>query len=66
VTTTTEISIVTGERYIVEGEAADVERMILNAARGSIMELAWMIEAQTGERLGINPEWVVMLRALAP
>lgn len=61
----TEITVVGGDRYRVEGEVKDVERLILDAARGSIMELAWMIEADTGERIGINPESVVMLRALS-
>ena len=42
------------------------ERLILDAARGSIMELAWMVEAETGERLGINPACVVTLRATVP
>ena len=53
----------TGERYHVEGDARDVERIILDAARGSIMQLAWFTEAETGQDLGINPEHVVMLRA---
>ena len=53
-----------GDRYRVEGDAKQVERMILDAARGSIMELAWMVEAESGERIGINPESVVMLRAI--
>ena len=66
VSTTTEITVVGGERYRVEGDAKDVERLILNAARGSIMELAWMVETRTGERIGINPECVVMLRAIDP
>lgn len=52
-----------GARYVVEGATRDVERLILNAARGSIMEFAWLVEAQTGERLGINPECVMVLRA---
>ena len=64
--TTTEITVVGGERYRVEGDAKDVERLILNAARGSIMELAWMVETRTRERIGINPECVVMLRAIDP
>ena len=63
VTRITEIILVTGDRYSVEGEVKDVERAILDAARGSIMELAWLVEAETGERIGINPESVVMLRA---
>jgi hypothetical protein len=61
---TTEITVLTGDRYRVKGDATDVERMILNAARGSIMELAWMTDADTGERVGINPECVVALRAV--
>lgn len=65
-TPTTEITVITGDRYRVEGDATDVERMILDAARGSIMELAWMVEADTRERIGINPECVVALRAVRP
>ena len=61
---TTEITLLGGDRYRVEGEARDVEQLILDAARGSIMEFARLIEAETGERLSINPESVVMLRAI--
>ena len=46
-----------------DGEAKDVERVIRDAARGSIMQLAGMTDAQAGEPLAINPECVVMLRA---
>ena len=60
----TEITVVTGDRYYVEGEVNDVEQAILNAARGSIMQLAWLIEAETRDDLAINPEHVVLLRAL--
>jgi hypothetical protein len=56
--------VVGGDRYRVEGDAKDVEKMILDAARGSIMQLAWLVEVQTGERIGINPECVVTLRAI--
>jgi hypothetical protein len=62
-TPTTEITLVDGARYRVEGDAKAVERTILDAARGSIMELAWLTEVESGEQLGINPEYVVMLRA---
>ena len=65
-TSVTEITFLTGERCRVEGEAKDVERLILDAARGSIMQLAWLTDADAGEPLAINPECVVMLRALAP
>lgn len=60
----TEITVLGGERYRVQGAATDVERLILNAARGSIMEFAWLVEIKTGERIGLNPESVVMLRAV--
>jgi hypothetical protein len=63
VTPVTEITVVTGERYRVEGDVRDVERRILDAARGSIMELAWLVETETGNRLGVNPECVVIVRA---
>jgi hypothetical protein len=64
-TSTTEITVVTGERYRVEGDAKDVERIILDAARGSIMEFAWLVDAETGEDFAVSPERVVMLRAVA-
>lgn len=64
-TTATEITLLGGERYRVEGDAGTVERAILDAARGSIMELAWLVETDTGERIGVNPECVVMLRAVS-
>ena len=63
-TATTEITLVTGDRFCVEGASKDVERLILDAARGSIMQLAWLTEAESGESIGVNPECVVMLRAL--
>jgi hypothetical protein len=66
VTSITEITFLTGERCRVEGEAKDVERLILDAARGSIMQLAWLTDAHAGEPLAINPSCVVMLRALKP
>jgi hypothetical protein len=60
----TQITVLGGERYRVEGRAKDVERLILDAARGSIMQFAWLTDAETGDSVGINPECVVMLRAL--
>jgi hypothetical protein len=59
---TTEIILTSGTRYSVEGEASDVEAAILAASRGSIMELAWLIDVETGDRVGVNPAFVVALR----
>jgi uncharacterized protein YlzI (FlbEa/FlbD family) len=63
-TTTTEIFLVTGERYRVRGEVKHVERTILDAARGSIMQLAWLIEVPSGTELAVNPEHIVAIRAV--
>ncbi len=62
---TTEITVLGGDRYRVEGEAEAVAGVILDAARGSLMDFAWVTEAKTGERVGFNPEHVVMLRAVS-
>jgi hypothetical protein len=62
----TELTITGGQRLRVEGDPHDVEAAILSAARGSIMELAWMTEADSGQRIGINPDHVLMLRAVEP
>jgi hypothetical protein len=64
-TSTTEITVVTGERYRVESNVKAVERIIVDAARGSIMQLAWFVEAETGEDLAVNPDCVVTLRTVS-
>ena len=64
-TTGTEIVVTGGERITTEEATKVVESAILSAARGSIMELAWVTDAQTGQRVGINPDHVVTLRELA-
>ena len=60
---TTEIILVTGDRYCVRGDSKSVERIVLDAARGSIMQLVWLVEAETGKDLAVNPHHVVILRA---
>jgi hypothetical protein len=60
----TEITLLGGDRLRVAGDAKDVEAAILAAARGSLMELAWVTEAQTGQLIGVNPDHVMLLRAL--
>jgi hypothetical protein len=62
VTSITELTVVGGDRYRVAGDLQEVERQILAAARGSIMEFAWLVESETGERIGINPDHVVLVR----
>jgi hypothetical protein len=64
-TPTTEIQLQSGERLQVEGDAQDVEATILAAARGSIMQLAWFTEVQSGDAVAVNPDHVVLLRVAA-
>jgi hypothetical protein len=60
----TEITLLGGERHRVDGDVKKVEQLILDAARGSIMQLAWLTDLQTEEPLGVNPEHVMTLRAV--
>lgn len=62
--TDTEIVLTGGERLRVEGDAKRAETAIVSAARGSILELAWLTEARTRRRVGLNPDHVLMIRAL--
>jgi hypothetical protein len=62
-TTSTEIVLVSGTSCRVEGKAEDVEKQILDAARGSLLELVWLTEAESGQRIALNPAHVVLLRA---
>jgi hypothetical protein len=65
-TSTTEITLVTGDRYRVDGDVKRVERTILDAARGSIMQLAWLTDVETRDDVAVNPEHVILVRALRP
>ncbi len=55
--------MVGGERLLVKGGPRDVEAAVLAAARGSLMELAWVPDADTGQLVGVNPDHVVLIRA---
>jgi len=57
--------MVTGERYELRGAPEQVESAILSAARGSLLEFAWLEEAASGQVVAINPAHVVSLRAVA-
>jgi hypothetical protein len=65
-TATTEIVLVTGDRHRIEGSPKEIERTILDAARGSLMQLAWLTEAETRQELAVNPDHVVLLRSAGP
>jgi hypothetical protein len=57
-----EIQLVAGPPVVVEGDVRSVEAALLAAARGSIMELAWLNLSGSGEPVGVNPDHVVALR----
>jgi uncharacterized protein YlzI (FlbEa/FlbD family) len=59
---TTEVTVIGGERFVVDGSPQEAEKRIVAAARGSIMELVWFTETATGEPLALNPEHVVAVR----
>ncbi len=62
-TSVTEIILVGGDRLRVHGDTKEIEKLILSAARGSIMEFAWVTDVQTGQLVGLIPDHVVLLRA---
>ncbi|HXB17063.1 MAG TPA: hypothetical protein VNV44_15110 [Solirubrobacteraceae bacterium] len=55
----TEILVVGGKSFRVRGAAEDVEAKILEAARGSILELVWLEEAEAGRPVALNPAHIV-------
>ena len=59
----TEITLVTGARFEVDGTPEEVEAEIVAAARGSMMQLAWFTDSAGGGSLGVNPAHLVLLRA---
>ena len=61
---TTELTLVTGERYLVSGDREQVEKAILAAARGSLMQFAWLEEVDGARPLGVVPGHVVSLRPM--
>ena len=62
----TEVTLLGGECHRVNGDPKTIERLILDAARGSIMQFAWLTDARTAEPVGVNPEHVMTLRGLGP
>jgi hypothetical protein len=54
------MTLVTGERFDVQGSLEQVEAAIIAASRGSIMQFAWLTDLG-GEKFGVNPGSVVSL-----
>ena len=62
----TEILVVGGQHFRVRGTPKDVEAKILDAARGSILELVWLIEAGAGTSVALNPAHIVAVSGPTP
>ena len=60
----TAVTVLTGRRYEIRGSPDTVEAAIVGASRGSIMQLAWFTEAESGRAIAINPNHVVALEAI--
>lgn len=59
----TDILVVGGQRFCVRGAPEEVEVKILEAARGSILQLACLTEAESGSYLALNPAHIVAVSA---
>ena len=60
----TAVTVVTGQRFEIQGSPETVEAAIVGASRGSIMQLAWFTDAASGRSVAVNPLHVVALEAL--
>jgi hypothetical protein len=59
---TTTLLLATGETLELNGELDEVAKALENAARSSAGTLAWLEQAGDGQRFGVNPGHVVMIR----
>jgi hypothetical protein len=59
-----EIKTVNGDVIAIEGSLSEVEKDLSDAARSGSSRFAWLTEAGTARRIGINPDHVVSLRQI--
>jgi hypothetical protein len=59
----TEIKLVSGDVFTVEGTLEEVEKALSDAARSGQARLAWFKEPGTDGPVGVNPAHVAALRA---
>jgi hypothetical protein len=59
----TKLGLTTGTGLEVAGSVEEVEKLLQNAARSSPGTLAWVTEAGSGDRVGVNPAHVVTVSA---
>jgi hypothetical protein len=59
----TTISLATGETLEVSGSLDEVAKRLEDATRSGAGTFAWVDEAASGERVGLRPSHVVLVRA---
>ena len=62
----TEILVVGGQRFCVRGVPDEVETKVLEAARGSILQLVRLTDAESGRSVALNPAHIVAVSAPKP
>jgi hypothetical protein len=60
--TCTEIKLLSGDIFTVEGNTDEVERALSDAARSGQSRLAWLTECGKGHAIGINPTHVIAVK----
>jgi hypothetical protein len=58
----TEIRLLSGDVFTVEGNTDEVERALSDAARSGRSRLAWLSECDKGHPIGINATHVIAVR----
>jgi hypothetical protein len=58
----TEIRLLGGDVFTVDGATDEVERALSDAARSGQSRLAWLRECDKGDPIGVNPAHVVAVR----
>ena len=62
----THILVVGGQSFCVRGAPDEIEAKVLEAARGSILELVGLIEAESGRSIALNPAHIVAVSDAQP
>jgi hypothetical protein len=59
----TELRLLNGDVYTVEGPLKEVERRLSDAARSGQSRLAWFTERDADGEIGVNPVHVTILKS---
>ena len=59
----TELRLLNGDVFTVEGPLEEVERRLSDAARSGRSRLAWFTEHDTDGEIGVNPVHIAILKS---